>query len=163
MKLVDLIMEFKIESIEKRIIELYPSEKDVVLKGEYANVLNFLSSKDVLDSDMSIVLDNVKDDYGEFYVSVSGLKKEEGKYDNKRWSIEFCDWSKWLGMTIEESSIKEFSKLDILVHCLYEMTFNGFNEDLINESRTSIEDIIKGLKNSSSEMPTFKEFKKMLQ
>jgi hypothetical protein len=105
------------------------------------------------DSAIEIVVAQQKDDFdGEEYVDVSGKykhpKNEEEKFSQ---AIEFTAWSKWLGMDISEESLLHFSELEIISHCLYEMTFVGFEEEEIQEEFNTIENSIEDYKNMTNE------------
>ena len=43
-------------------------------------------------------------------------------------------------MEISKESLQEFSEQEIIVHCLYEMTFEGFSEDAIQKINDRIEE-----------------------
>lgn len=105
------------------------------------------------NSDLEIVVVHQKDDFdGEEYIDVSGKyknpKNEEEKYSQ---AIEFTSWRQWLGMEISTESLTHFSELEIIVHCLYEMTFMGFEEEEIQEEFKTIEDNIAAYKNMIAE------------
>ena len=91
------------------------------------------------DSDTTIVLTTVTDEtlYDCPYVDVSGRVADKGKgngnWASESYAIEFKPWDEWLGMTIAEQTLKEFSEPQILAHCLYEMTFVGFNQEEIQK------------------------------
>lgn len=40
-------------------------------------------------------------------------------------------WKVFLGFIIDENTLEQYSKQDIVGHCLWEMTFLGFNEEKI--------------------------------
>ena len=63
-------------------------------------------------------------------------KNEEETYSL---GIEFTPWRQWLGMHVNKQSLIAFSELEIIVHCLYEMTFVGFSEEAIQERMSKIE------------------------
>ncbi|MDY0334055.1 MAG: hypothetical protein RBR47_03765, partial [Bacteroidales bacterium] len=105
------------------------------------------------DSEISIVVAHQKDDYdGEEYVNVSGKyanpKSEEEEFSQ---AIEFTPWNKWLGMEISQESLQHFSELEIISHCLYEMTFVGFEEEEIQKELNSLEKSIEEYKNMTDE------------
>ena len=54
-------------------------------------------------------------------------------------------------MSIHPGALKEFSELEIISHCLYEMTFFGFDEVKIQEQITSWEKTIDDYKNKSED------------
>ncbi|WP_026449583.1 DUF6557 family protein [Aequorivita capsosiphonis] len=139
-----LILSHFWTNISSIFIETYPeAEKD--LEG-YKMVFEKLAMMDPEEIDMSIVITNEKDDFdAEAYIDISGLynnpKNEEEHYSQ---GIEFTPWREWLGMDISEKSLSIFSEQEIIVHCLYEMTFVGFKEGdiqkVINRTQKNMED-----------------------
>jgi len=144
MKLGDLIKLYNWLSIELTLIRLYPDQETLV--EDYRNVFEKLKFLGPEEYDMSIVLTEYNcdsDDENEVktYVDVSGRKK--GKDPNSitdSYAIEYVAWEKWLGMDLAPETTIKFSNLEIIAHCLYEMTFIGYNEEEINEQFKTIYD-----------------------
>jgi len=94
--------------------------------------LNFLQPE---ESDMNIVFTECDCDMDEeseikTYVDVSGRKKEKDKNSmTDSYAIEFVEWKKWLGMDLENETMNNFNELEIIAHCLYEMTFYGYTRE----------------------------------
>lgn len=63
------------------------------------------------------------------------------------YAIEFLEWGKWLRMDLAPETTTKFSDLEIIAHCLYEMTFIGFDEEEIKEQTYSINDSVEEYKN----------------
>ncbi|HLW31356.1 MAG TPA: DUF6557 family protein [Aequorivita sp.] len=122
-------------------LEIYP-EAGENIEG-YEMVFNKLVELDPEVTDMSIDITLEKDNAGK-YVDVSGVynnpKNEEEHYSQ---ALELTPWREWLGMEISKESSDRFSGQEIIVHCLYEMTFEGFSEDDIQKVNDSIEKNIK--------------------
>jgi len=138
-------------SIEAILLELYPDEAKN--SSGYQDVFEKLLLMKAEDSAIVIVVVHQKDDFdGEEYVDVSGTykypKNEEEKYSQ---AIEFTSWNKWLGMDISEESLLNFTELEIISHCLYEMTFIGFEEEDIQEEFKTIENSMEDYKNMTVE------------
>lgn len=101
---------------------------------------------------MCIVIEDIFDEYEkEYYAHVSGtdgtLNKEsdsehfkDDKVGNQEvsYAIEFIDWSEWLDMDVDQKSLSKYSELDIIGHCLWEMTFYGFTQDDIKKAIDTI-------------------------
>jgi hypothetical protein len=110
-------------------LEIYPeAEKNI---DGYKKVFEKLTQMDSENTDMSIIITKERDDTdGEEYVEVSGLynnpKNEEEHYSQ---GLEFTPCCKWLGMSISKESLTIFSKEEIIIYCLYEMTYVGFSEE----------------------------------
>jgi len=138
-------------SIETILLELYPDEEKNI--SGYQDVFEKLLFMNAEDSEITIDVVHQKDDFdGEEYVDVSGSykhpKNEEEKFSQ---AIEFIAWNKWLGMDISQESLLHFSELEIISHCLYEMTFIGFEEEDIREEFKTIENSIEDYKNMTDE------------
>ena len=54
-------------------------------------------------------------------------------------------------MEISQESFIHFSELEIISHCLYEMTFMGFEEEEIRDELNSIESTVENYKNMTDE------------
>jgi len=71
--------------------------------------------------------------------------------------LELTPWRQWLGMEISKESLQEFSEQEIIVHCLYEMTFEGFSEDAIEKVNERIEESLKARKSDLEEQDLISE------
>jgi hypothetical protein len=59
---------------------------------------------------------------------VVGKKDDE----NDSYALEFELWTDWIGMDVSNSTLFSLSEEEIVAHCLYEMTFLGYNiEDVL--------------------------------
>ncbi len=124
-------------TISTLFLKIYPkTEKDM---AGYKTVYEKLVLLDPEETDLSIVITKEKDGEEE-YIDVSGVHKnptnEEEAYSQ---GIEFTPWREWLGMDINKETSNDFSGLEIIVHCLHEMTFVGFTEEAIQEKINRIE------------------------
>lgn len=141
MTLKNLIKNNKWAAISPLFLDLYSdAEEDIV---GYEVVFNNLGSMKPVKIDMFIVIYKEKDSEEE-YIDVSGLhkypKNKEEKYPQ---GIELTPWSKWLGMTIHPATLEMYSEQEIIVHCLYEMTFAGFSNEDIPKAIQKIENRMK--------------------
>ena len=118
--LKNLINRYSDNQIIETIIELYPNQKNS--KKGYKKVLEELRNKPTIQTNLSIVLTKVKDEDGN-YVHVYGLDNNK-----KEWAIEYTAWGEWINMEIEIKSYKKYKKLEIIAHCLWEMTWSGFSD-----------------------------------
>lgn len=155
MKLKDLIISNNWLSVELSLLRLYPDQKKII--DEYRNVFEKLRFLEPEDYDMSIVLTEYncdKDDESEkgTYVDVSGRKSiKEKNILTDSYAIEFIEWKNWLGMDLATETTKNFSDLEIVAHCLYEMTFVGYEEEEIQEQYDTIKKEIEEYKNLTEE------------
>lgn len=130
------------------LIKLYPNQIELI--NDYRNVFGKLQYLKPEANDMLIVLTEYLDDFEEnsdvenTYVDVSGRKLviEENSITNS-YAIEFVKWEKWLGMELAPETLENFNELEIIAHCLFEMTFFGYEEEEIQEQFESINDKIE--------------------
>lgn len=155
MKLNEILKSYKWLSIELTLIRLYPHQETMV--DDYRNVFEKLMFLVPEENEMSIVLteyDCDPDDENEVrtYVDVSGRKIEEDPNAiTDSYAIEFVAWERWLGMDLAPETTKIFSDLEIIAHCLYEMTFIGYNEEQISEQFKTINDRVDEYKSMTKE------------
>lgn len=137
MKLKNLISSNNWRSVSGVFIGLYPQE-DINI-NEYKNVFEKLLKLDAVETDMSIVI--VKEKVGDDeYIDVSGLQNNpKNKEETYSQGIEFLPWCEWLGLDVRKESLNAFSKLEVIVHCLYEMTSISFTEEVIKEKMNKME------------------------
>ena len=108
-----------------------------------------------VSKNISIIVSNEKDTFDdEGYVNVSGkynYPKENTDEHSYSLALEFTAWNEWLGMDIDKKSLQNFSELEIIAHCLYEMTFMGFEEEEIQAEMNKVEKDIEDYKNMTDE------------
>ena len=126
-------------SVAAILLKQYPDEEKNI--SAYEEVYQKLLVISPEESDLSIEIEHQTDDFdGKKYISVSGKynnpKNEEETFSQ---SIEFEPWRKWLGMSIIKGTMDNFSELEIIAHCLFEMTFVGFEEEIIQEELKKLE------------------------
>lgn len=66
-------------------------------------------------------------------------------------ALEFVPWREWLGMTIPRKLLSDFNEPEIIAHCLYEMTFHGFDEKKIQAEFAEIKKSAEEMKNLTTE------------
>ena len=155
MKLIDIINANHWLSVELTLVHLYPDQEEML--DEYRSVYEILKNTEPENNNMRIVLteyDSDPDDESELktYIDVSGednTKNESGQIIS--YAIEFVEWKRWLGMDITPETLINFTELEIIAHCLYEMTFIGFDEDEIKEQLESLDNTIEEYKNLTEE------------
>ena len=88
----------------------------------------------------------------ETYVDVSGQKKiPDPDSITNGYAIEFLGWDKWLGMYLATETLNKFSELEIIAHCLFEMTFVDYEEEAIQQKFKSISDTVEKYKKLTDE------------
>lgn len=155
MKLKELINSNHWLSVELILLKIYPDQKSMI--DEYKSVFEKLQKSEAEEYDMTIVLteiDTDTDDENEesTYVDVSGRKSVEDESSiTESYALEFTAWKKWLGMDLAPETIKNFTELEIIAHCLFEMTFVGYDEEKIMDQFDEINKSIEKYKRLTEE------------
>lgn len=159
-------------SIEHTFLDLYPDQKEIMV--EYRRVFESLLIMQPVNDEMLIVLTEIEFDTDNksqpksTYVDVSGRKlKPELNSINDSYAMEFVKWENWLGMKLAPETLENFMELEIISHCLYEMTFCGYEQDEIQDQYASINKSIEDFKHLTEEEKkqttiSFEDFKKSL-
>jgi len=156
MKFRELVDKYVWDDVWPVLLQLYPNEEKS-LDG-YRQVYETLRALSPADTKLRICIETVTDDFdGETYEDVSGkdgtTRREtapETEWDGEQgngeasFGIEFTDWAEWLGMEIDPETVARYSELEIIGHCLWEMTFFGFSEEKI---RKFMDDMEEGVRN----------------
>ncbi|WP_296621202.1 DUF6557 family protein [Marivirga sp.] len=172
MKLFNIINSNNWLSIELTLLQLYPDQKRLI--HAYRSVFENLKSLNPKENKMRIVLSEEDCDFeNEYalntYIDISGQDDTKDEYGNIiSYAIEFTEWKKWLGMDIAPDTLRNFSELEIISHCLYEMTFIGYDEAEIQEERKSLENTLEEFQNLNNQVKkqktiSFEELKKRLE
>ncbi len=152
MTLHDLIQSNEWLSIELTMLSLYPDYRGDL--ENYKQVFETLREKTPTETETEIVLEQCYDDEtgDESYVDVSGRDPNAAKDElTDRLAIEFTPWNEWLGMTIADATLADYNQLEIISHCLFEMTFVSFEEKEIQEYIESLKKSAEEYKNLSEE------------
>ena len=143
MTLSEIIKSNSWLSIKLTLEKLFPDEQE--FWDDYEKVFNELKGLQPKPSNITIDIHWVHDDYDDTkYVDVSGyytnLADRTNEYTNSL-AIEFVPWEEWLGMPIDEKSLKEFTELELISYCLNEMTYTGFEQEDIQAEINRIKEI----------------------
>lgn len=153
MKFSKLIKSNSWLSVELILLQLYPDEKNRI--SDYEKVFDDLKFLKSTDTEISIVISWVKDDFDNHeYVDVSGCERIDTQLPdehNRLLALEFTSWDKWLGMEVDEKTLQDFTELEIISHCLYEMTFISFDQEIIQEEIDKLEKLADEIRNMSEE------------
>jgi hypothetical protein len=153
MKFAEIIKSNVWLSVEIILLRLYPDEKNNI--SDYESVFNDLKCMIPTETEISIVVSRETDDFDNHeYINVSGYYNNPKDNDNEltnSLAIEFTSWDKWLGMDIDTKTLKDFTELEIISHCLFEMTFVSFEQDEIQEKMNKINGMADEIKNMTEE------------
>lgn len=138
------------------LLNLYPDQKESI--DTYRVVFESLQLMEPAMNDMLIVLKECacdldeEDDSASTYVDVSGRKLiPEPDSLTDSYALEFVKWENWLGMELAPETLENFTDLEIIAHCMYEMTFCGYDQDEIQDQLTSLNSTAEEYQNLSAE------------
>lgn len=151
MKLAELINTNHWLSVEMTLLKLYPEQFENI--DAYNGIYRNLQEMKVEENKIKIIIDQDYDEEtGELcFPDVYGRNDNEKDVLKEALALEFVPWQEWLGMTIEERTMKNFNELEIIAHCLYEMTFMGYEEEEIQNQLLEIMKIEEEYKNMTEE------------
>lgn len=156
MKLNELIKSHTWLSVEMIIVRLYPDQKDMI--DDYRSVYEKLQLLEPEDNDMEIVIQEYNDTLtleDATFIDVSGREKLSASNTNSQsFALEFESWKNWLGMDLSAETVDTFPDLEIIAHCLYEMTFISYNEEEIQEKLRALEKAVDELKTRMNDEKT---------
>ena len=147
MKLIEIIKRNSWQSIEPVFLQLYADDKEDIL--DYETAFGNLKSISPTNSNITLVVGWVKDDSDEEeFVYPSGYYNNPEDYQdgqNHMLILDYISWDKWLGMDIDEQSIKNFTEPELISHCLFQMTISGYSEKEIQETKVRIKDLLNAI------------------
>ena len=59
--------------------------------------------------------------------------------DLERCGLDLSPWEECLAISVPQSLIDQMTETDIVAHCIWDMTFYGFTQEKIAETRTELE------------------------
>ena len=138
-------------SIETELIRLYPDEENQI--DAYRDVYYKLKLLTPDPSDITIRLKEITDQ-DEKYVHVDGFYTDGRVYEfsgNDALALDFTPWEQWLGMPVNVQALEEFTELEVIAHCLFEMTFISFDQEDIQEQMDNLKNTIDEYENMTPE------------
>jgi hypothetical protein len=127
MTLKELHSDTNWPSVREKLFSLYPNQK----KNEtgYQKVYEQMPSIEPKKSTSEILLRFIEEKEPEYYSYIHLSAIETNSNPPESYSPMFSSWEEWMGMSINEKTLKDFSPSEILAHCLLEMTLTGFDPE----------------------------------
>jgi len=111
-------------SVRGKLFSFYPDLK----KNEagYQKVYEQMHSIHPQKSTSEILLSFIEEKEPEFdsYIHLSAIETNSNPPES--YSPMFSSWEEWMGMSMNETTLRDFTPSEILAHCLLEMTLTGF-------------------------------------
>lgn len=140
-KLIDLLKKSSFDKISFYINKYYPEECLEDYKKLYFTLLNC----EKINNELSINLIIEEDTFFEKEYNVSGKIRGLNNYIG----LSLNNLENWLDFYIEENYLKKYELEEFLAHTFIEMTFFGFDNNSINDSKETLlgisEDIEKDI------------------
>ena len=147
MKLTEIINRNSWSAIEPVFLQLFPDDKEDI--SDYKMAFGDIKLISPTNSNITLNVSWVKDDSDdEEFVYPSGYYNHPEDYQegqNHMLILDFISWDKWLGMDMDEQSIKNFSEPELISHCLFQMTLYGYSEKEIHETEVKLKDLYDAL------------------
>jgi len=132
MKFKDLLKKYDWKDIRPVILTLYPDQKKNI--NGYKIALEELLVLKSAKTKMRIIIKEEFDvDEQERYYDVSAKDDRE-----TFWAMDFMDWKKCLDMEIDPETLSKHSSLDIIAHCLWEITWHGFTQEEVKKKANEL-------------------------
>lgn len=148
MNLHDLIHKYIFAEVDRVLCELYPDiGSDPIIIFDYAEVYNELLALEPVGNATVIVIEEVEDEVADdgVYTDVFGIIDTVEDFDT-RYALDFTPWQEWLGMDIAAETLSAYTETEIIAHCLWEMTFMGFTQEIIQAKLNTIKSDIEAYK-----------------
>jgi hypothetical protein len=165
-KLQTLVMTTEWVDLKKAFLKLYPSQ-DKNIAG-YEEVYYTLLSLEPEETDQTLHIrqnEGYTDDdppWFEVY-GTDGSMNEHAPEHEQTFALEYTSWGKWLSMPVHYMTMEQHSNIDIVAHCIYGMTFCGFNQETIKESLDELDRRMKSLEDGTAKTYSWDEIKDRLK
>ncbi len=158
----ELIHKVDREKVKESLSNLYPDDSKKNLE-EYLGMLDKLKEmrpdlviRHSSDRSMIIAVDWYPPEFEfeeEGHYRVHGYEHGKGIF----WALEFSPWKKWLGWKVDERFIMIHGEADYVAHCLWEMSYNGFTEEELQERIDLLDGRVDDIKDSDIKLLSHEE------
>jgi hypothetical protein len=146
----DLVERNQWQDVSPALLRLYPDQRSIL--DRYQLIWHELQELTPSPTSMRLVLEECFDDVArEAYVDVQGRNGKRNKdacpeikgdmeweAQEAAWGLAFQPWEEWLSMEVDADTLTTYSEVKILAHCLWEMTWNGFTQEAIQNHREEL-------------------------
>jgi hypothetical protein len=165
-KLKELVSVTNWDQAKSSLLQAYPESESII--GKLKSVFHTLQSLNPSETKMRLYLQEVlcegsdQDSYIDVFGQDGTVNRElpdfhhfaetastEFAESETTFALELTQWDEWLGMRIDRSTQQSYSHDDIVAHCLWEMTFYGFDQATIQNQKEEIDRRIMELENMS--------------
>ncbi|PLT31084.1 DUF6557 family protein [Peribacillus deserti] len=116
-------IERKIEYIQADFRELYKKLHYAGLKENHSNMFIYIDAFETDENDEPVWIKSFDENNKDLYFDVSGRDDEHIGY-----SLVGYNFNEWLNFYIDSDTLHSMSAESLLAHCLWEMTFGGYDK-----------------------------------
>lgn len=143
----EIINKTNWQDVRASIEKLYPDDVDDMNRFEDVyNILKTLQpsvNKDKVYIIIEFIDEKLIDTDNKTEANIVKNWNVSGKImdDETHYAIEFCRWENWLGYYISKELLLSMDSVDIVAHCLWEMTWCGFTQREIQDKVNYLENL----------------------
>ena len=124
MRLKNLIEKTPWQEVASKLIKIYKVDDEVLAK--FALIYKGLLTRTPEESQIEIAITKVQYNNLE-YIQVLGYNIKKPEVTSP---LDLMPWGYWLGMSISIATLADYTRVEIIAHCLYEMTRVGDENDI---------------------------------
>lgn len=181
MILQNLIKTFEWKQIKDKMIELYPDQESNIdgYKKVFEQLNTCIPSEN--KENMIIFVEYIEKSKfnDEPYYAVFGKNgkmksedtsipeewKEQYKDNDEEitWALGLSSFNEWAGYDIKDSCFDNYTGKDIICHCLFEMTFFGFDNKSIQETKDDLDKRVEEVDNGTTKYVSWEKLREDLE
>jgi len=148
MTLQDIIHKHHWLSIHQILFEIDPDLEEYTY--EYKNIIKEIRQLEVEESLIILMIErHWEDGQPTIHAHTYGFDPSIPKTEPTQYvALEWTAWSQWLGFKIHQDAIDEWTEIEIICHCLIEMTLDGFTQNEIQNTRNSMVSKVNTIKSN---------------
>jgi len=146
MTFYELLDAYEFGDLEDTFANLYPKKFSRNVIGFEEAFEKLKEIDDVVDNGCSINIEHVEEE------DIDSYNKVHGKDVSSPFNLDLSltPWSEWLGMKFTQHVLKSYSIPEIICHCIWEMTFYGYNEVTIRRTVSELENEAKDFRSAEA-------------
>jgi len=159
-RLKDLVMDTTWRNVEDYIMNYGTPEQKKSIDG-YRRVYKQMRRLEPKRKMVYLIITIRKEEWDNevnYYEDVYGINNR----DKEHYALDFTPWEEWLGMMIDERTLMDYKTENIIVDCIWEMTFHGWTQGKVKKGLDRLLRISKECKEHPEKMIPWEDIKKEL-
>ncbi len=122
------------------------AEDAVAYCGAFLTIAGIAPKRESADGMQIVIRDRSQFEDGGWDTGGITVATEDNEWTGERagepvyWALDFTPWAEWLALPIEADTEGRLSSAEIVAHCLWEMTWHGYEEEHVQEKIEEIEE-----------------------